>query len=48
VDYTDNMDAPTFPCEANDLNNKNDEGITKNYASLNRSRCNDLTICRIT
>jgi hypothetical protein len=35
VDYTDNTDAPTFPCEANDLNNKNDEGITKGYTSLN-------------
>jgi hypothetical protein len=37
VDYTDNTDEPTFPCEANDLNNKNDEGITKGYASLNRN-----------
>jgi hypothetical protein len=35
VDYADNTDEPTFPCEANDLNNKNDEGITKSYASLN-------------
>jgi len=33
VDYTDNTDEPTFPCEANhlktNLNNKNDEGIVK-------------------
>jgi len=26
---------PTFPCEANDLNNKNDERIAKGYVSLN-------------
>ena len=35
VDYTDNTDEPTFPCEANDLNNKNDERIAKGYVSLN-------------
>ena len=35
MDYTDNTDEPTFTCEADDRNNKNDEGITKDYASLN-------------
>jgi len=34
VDYTDNTHEPTFPCEPNDLNNKNDERIAKGYAFL--------------
>ena len=34
MDYTDNTDEPTFRCEANDLNNKNEERITKGYAFL--------------